>query len=535
MKTWLAALLVLLATLASAPSAFAEDRRAEGPAKEALRRAATDFRVSAFDDAIAHLERAIRDCGTSHCAVGTRAALNRDLGVMQFRKGYRRDAAVSFVNALRIDPSIEMSPTYEAPDVKRDWVDAREEAALAAAAPTTGDFLHTPVPEQAVSTPVPIYVEYAGETPLASVAVKYKGNAMADFKRLPLSRVGNGWGGLVPCGDVSRGPLRYYVQGFDAHNEPIASSGDPKHPFYVRIRPTLLGSPPSLPGAAPPAKCGESVASTSGTSSERARSSEGESCEDDSQCGSGKCSAGHCVTPQAEEESAAPKDYPRLWIGVAGSLDIVPLSSGDDVCILSGNGTPQGAGYYCTNTDGSDFPQRRTTEENNAIIAGKGGQVGSGPVLGDVRVMASIDYALSVRFLLGARVGYVLNAYPGKGASHDGHAFAAPLHLELRGTLLFGEAPLARAGVAPMLLLAAGAADFDAGTSTLVSRNDVSGQVQEKAWKTAGPIFVALGAGARVGLSPRAAFVGAVKATSAFGGTSTFIAISPEIALQYGF
>src|SRR5690242_534024 len=110
MKTWLAALLVLVATLASPPLAFAEDRRAEGPAKEALKHAALDFRASAFDEAITRLERAIRDCGTSHCAVSTRAALQRDLGVMQFRKGYRRDAAMSFVNALRIDPSIDMSP-----------------------------------------------------------------------------------------------------------------------------------------------------------------------------------------------------------------------------------------------------------------------------------------------------------------------------------------------------------------------------------------------------------------------------------------
>src|SRR5262249_54153838 len=89
----------------------------------------------------------------------------------------------------------------------------------------------------------------------AKVTLRYKSPAMRDFGRVELSRIGKGWGGLVPCGDVVRGVLRYYVVGVDASGSPAATAGDARHPYFVPIRPSLTGGTPSLPGQPPPKKC----------------------------------------------------------------------------------------------------------------------------------------------------------------------------------------------------------------------------------------------------------------------------------------
>src|SRR5439155_24949047 len=131
-----------------------------------------------------------------------------------------------------------------------------------------------------------------------------------EYKRLPLARMGKGWGGLVPCADVTRGPMRYYVQGFDANDAPVALSGDPKRPYVVPIRPSLTaGSAPSLPGQPPPSGCTEAADCPPGMPG----------------CGASETPS----TPATESSSEEPKaetsrDFVRVWIGVAGSVDIVP-------------------------------------------------------------------------------------------------------------------------------------------------------------------------------------------------------------------
>ena len=58
----------------------------------------------------------------------------------------------------------------------------------------TGDFTHTPVNEQAVNTPVPLYVEYSGSEHVASVVVKYKAPGGSEWKKVTLGQMGSGWG-----------------------------------------------------------------------------------------------------------------------------------------------------------------------------------------------------------------------------------------------------------------------------------------------------------------------------------------------------
>jgi hypothetical protein len=474
---------------------------AETVAKEAIRKAAADFAASDYATAVARLDKAARSCGTKHCTRGTKAFVLRDLGTMQFRMGDKAAASNSFAEAISLEPDLSLSTKYEAPDVRAVWDQAKQAASAGPAdEQPSGDFTHTPPPEQKPNTPIPLYFEYPGDSPPARVVVKYRGARMADWASVNLSPTEGGWEGLVPCGDVERGTMRYWVQGFDDGGDPSASAGDPKHSYAVPIRDELSGEPPHLPGKAPPQAC-------------------------------------------AEGESSVANDgggYRRWWLGVAGSIEFLSMPEQTDACKLTPTGIPANASaLYCTSPDGSDFPVRSPVAQgmaqNNALVPGQAGRVGGGLEAGDVRLMLSADYALRPNILVGGRLGYVVNAYPGDAASKDGRAASFRVHLEARATYLFGtNNPLAHVGFVPMGFAGAGLAEFDGHSGTTVTLSDVQGSQPKDAWRTDGPGFVFFGGGARYQLSPRAACTGAFRLNVAFG-NGALLTYGPELGVAYGF
>jgi hypothetical protein len=330
---------------------------------------------------------------------------------------------------------------------------------------------------------------------------------MREFGRVELSRVGKGWGGLVPCGDVVRGVLRYYVVGVDASGSPAATAGDARHPYFVRIRPSITAEQPSLPGQPPPKKCAPGTPPPPVQSTPRP----GET---------------HEKAPEEEKSKpAGPGTFARVWVGFGASLDVTSFPAATDVCKSQGNP------YYCTDPRGSDYPSDPTT----TFVNNRAGNVGGGLTASDVRVFAALDYAITANLLAGARLGLVANSYPGTAASQAGHAFSIPLHAEARITYAFGDAPLAHPGVAPIIIGALGVGRFDASTVVQVGQSGIVGDRPTLAWNTGGPFFVALGGGARYAFSPRVAFSAIAKASAATGGGGLFPTLAPEIGLQYGF
>ena len=53
-----------------------------------------------------------------------------------------------------------------------------------------GDVDVEPAAEQQIRTPIPVYVEYGGETPLVRVIVRYKGFGMTEWKTTELKKMG---------------------------------------------------------------------------------------------------------------------------------------------------------------------------------------------------------------------------------------------------------------------------------------------------------------------------------------------------------
>lgn len=525
-----------LAVLVSS-RALAQDRRIEAGAKDAMKRARADFSAADYDGALARLLKATRACGTIRCSAPTRAQLLRDTGVMQVRRGNTSKAAQLFAEALKVDRRIELLPPYDAPDVRAIWSGKSAESGIDESPQPTGDFVHTPAPEQLVNVPVPVYVEYGGSDRVASVVVKYRGAGDTVWKQTPLPKLGRGWGALLPCDGSKPGVLRYYVQGFDAGGSPNALSGDPKQPFHVVVRQKIVSDPPSLPGRAPPASCGAG-AGVEAPPAEKPANEGPLECIDDSQCNGGVCTDGRCAVPVERHEEEARTNYAHLWIGVSLSMDVAWLPNGADVCKLSSGAAPLNAqGYYCTNPgDGSDFPSHSSPAENDSLAhPGTAGQVNGGPAIGNVRFLGSIDYAFNPHILVGARFGLVTHGYTGSAAVSQGKAFGPPIQGEVRGTYLFGDKPLTHAGFAPMVFVDAGVGKFDAVRDVNVTETGIAGTLPKRAWRTGGPIFAGAGGGLRYQFSQRIAFTAALKVAFAFGGNGLFDTLGPEVALQYGF
>jgi hypothetical protein len=507
---------VLASSLLVAYPARAVDARAEAAAKDAVKRAASDFASADYATALSRLGKAATTCGVNRCAHTTRAFVVRDRGTMQFRLGDTAAAANSFSEALKLEPDLDLPAKYTAPDVRAAWERAKNAASSGSAGPPpeqpSGDFAHTPAPEQRTGTPLPVYVEYPGASPPARVVVKYNGAGMSEWGHVDLQRTGDGWGGLIPCADVASGTLRYWIQGFDRDGDPVVSSGEPKHPYSVPIRAETSAEAPHLPGKAAPRKCGG-----------------GENLVEETDKGERE------PEPAVATREAKGETYARLWVGLSGALDLLSMPPGSDVCALDSSGEPLNASnLYCTNPNGTDFPSRAGNAQNSQLVKGQAGQLAGGVQAGDVRAMLSVDYALNPNVLVGGRMGYVANTYTGAAASKDGRAAGFKIHVEGRATYLLGADPLTHAGFLPMGFAGLGLAEFDGHTTSVVTLSNVAGQQPVNVWRTDGPFFVMLGAGARYQFSPRAAFTGAVRLNIAVG-NGALLTYGPEIGIAYGF
>lgn len=544
---------LVVAALAVVRPASAQNKAAETAARGLQKKAMEeDYLVTEFDKARDKLADAIKKC-ENKCGPPLRAELRRDMGVVLIGGQLNKEkGAEFFVEALKLDGSLQLNPDVKTKELEEAFEKARARATGGAGAPKggggnegpQGDFVHTAVAEQLVRTPVPIYAEYQGPEKVVKVVAKYKGFGMPDWKTVELKKLGTGYGALVPCSDVQQGDFLYYLQGFNSESDPVATSGDRNNPFRLPIkRDVLAGEPPHLPDQAAPKQCAETtdcppnfpgckkapVVKPEKKKPEEEETeellSDGEECEEDGDCKGGKCDAGKCTTPA--------KTFKKFWVGVSGSIDLLFVSSAENVCKLGVDPEPLiKSGYYCTK-DGSDYPDGPTT--NGAIELNKLNTISGGTAPGNMRVNLTFDYALNPNILVGGRLGFVTGTYPGTRAGDQGATFA-PVHIEARGTYLLGKEALAKEGFAPMGFAALGVSQFDAKLDVNVVQTGATPAKQTvEAWTISGPIFIALGGGARYAVSTRAAITGALKLTAAMGPGGFLPAVSPEFGAQFGF
>lgn len=540
-----------------------------------------DYLATDFTKAADKLQKAISQCGD--CSPALRSRLRRDLGVVQIGGGIDKDKGIAnFVEAIKLDSSVTLDPDIKTKDLDQAFAEARKRAGggasesasggasgggAAANGQPQGDFAHTPAVEQQVRTPIPVYAEYGGEEPLTRVIARYKGFGMTDWKTVELKKMGEkGWGGLLPCADVQQGTSQYYLQGFNANNDPVATAGDRTNPYRVPVKTEKVAEPPHLPNASPPTQCQDTGdcppnfpgCKTAGAKAGSEEKSEptgkdgGEFCEEDSECKSNKCESSKCT-----DYGSSRKRGPKVWVGISGALDYAFVPSSDDVCKLNDNAEPKNdKNYYCVRSGGgADYPSRNPANraENDSIVSSKDGgsdKVSGGGALGNVRLMLSLDFVIHPNVLLGGRLGLVLNSYPGNEAEVDGKRFAVPIHAELRVTYVHGKDALYKKGLAPFFAGGVGVGQFETkvsvrsvearaagatcGAGTTASANGAACNRDVDAWHLAGPAFLMVGAGGRYAVTSRFALTAGLRLNLAF--LNAFApSIGPEIGGAIGF
>lgn len=564
-----------VALLSSSVPASAQNAKVEAGAKALQKKAMDeDYLATEFTKAQEKLEKAVAACGADKCGAPVRAQLRRDLGVVQIGGQLDKEKGIgNFVEALKLDPAIALDPDLRTKDLDAAFAEAKKRAAGGgggggaaaggggggAAGQPAGDFVHEPAVEQQIRTGIPVYVEYGGEEQLVKVIARYKGFGMTDWKTTELKKMGEkGWGAVLPCADVQQGTTQYYIQGFNAANDPVAVGGDRNNPYKVKVTREKVAEPPHLPGQPPPTQCadtGDCPPNFPGCKKagpvtgpvEPAGKDGGEFCEEDTECKSKECSASKCTDFEGGD-----KKVRKVWVGLSVGFDYTLVPSADDVCKLNPPSDPSAplqpinsSNYYCTGSDGSDYPYRPLNaadananprgRENDRLVLGTSDKVSGGGAFGNIRIMASIDYALNLNMLLGARLGYVLNTYPGQAAKDDGKSFP-PVHLELRGTYLIGKDALLKK-VAPYVMVGAGISTFETAVKvSVVETTDTNTKIAKDvdAWQLAGPGFITFGGGARIGLSDRAAFMLGARVNLAFGNAFA-PSFGPDLGIVFGF
>jgi hypothetical protein len=501
----------------------------------------TDYLGMQFGNAEKKLKQAITQCGKNACSPKVVAVLHRDLGTVFVVEKKNEDAKAQFVEALKADPSITLLKDLTTPEIQAVWNAAKaggpapapaapEPAAPAGPAPSApaaggDDIVHTPIPEQAILTPVPVYAELPdGMTP-AKVQLRYKVFGATDWKTLDLKKLKQGYGAEIPCLEVgsTTGDLKYFIQAIDSNGDVLATSGTRNAPHKVPIKSELSGDPPHLPGKAPPAQCANPTDCPPGlpgcTSSKGAKKhgdkGAGATCEEDAECESGTCRTGACAAGAAPEEVPEAKKCTsssdcdsnqtcnagvcafaakKNWITVGLQQDALFLNSASSACLTQDQ-------YSCYWSDNSWYNPSSdpTATDGYPPRPGKEGEVVGGFGLATTRVLVGYDRMIIPNVGIGVRLGYAFNGGPQKvtAAGTKGSAFL-PFHAEARASYWFGNP----GGIRPYLVVAGGMAQVDAKVTVNVYLKQPSSSdcgdadpCTFAAWKKAGTTFVAGGVG----------------------------------------
>ncbi len=362
------------------------------------------------------------------------------------------------------------------------------------------------------------------------------------------------------------------MQGFNAGNDPVATSGDRNKPFHTTAKRGFTGEVPHFPGKDAPKQCADAgdcppdfpgckkPAATDAENPDSTLKDEGQDCEEDSECKSDKC--GGDKTCKGGEAKPTGK-WKKFWIGLAFAYDFVFIPGEGDVCRLTLQAVPASP-YDCT-VNGSGFSVARSRtpgDQTIDIVPGESDSVQGGLTPGNFRILASFDYAPTPNIMVGVRLGYVGGTYNGSAASGgvEARTLGIPLDAELRGTYLLGKDALAKKGLAGYGMIAAGVSQYSAevgvtAISTACSRvangtyqaqcpqspppppcptNKTSCTTVAEAWATSGPVFASVGLGIRYAFTPEVALLLGPRFNLAFGPT-ILPSLSPEVGLQYGF
>lgn len=497
-----------------------------------------DYLNADFPKATAKLKDALKKCGTDGCTPAVVAKIHISLGTIYGAGMSKLDQAKDeFILGLKADASAAVDTALTNPDLDKVFAEAKKTVGggttgagggtATTKKPPAGDGeagTHKAPPEQAVNTPVPVYMEPSEEQPSSKVTLRYKPFGSKTYKSLELKKMGKGFGGEIPCEDVTTtGEIKYFFALTDESGEAAGTLGTTKEPYKVTIKSEIEGEPPTLPGAKAPDQCKEKVdcppglpgcpASGSGAGGgKRGDKGWGASCEETQQCSQGLvCLNGTCEEGKDDGGGGQEtKKSKRNLVSLGLQIDALLIGSKNDVCSVPG--VDETSSYAC-------FLKDKSTQFDGIITPGDGTNgIQGGLGVAGVRLLLGYDRQLfqNIPLTLGVRLGWAFGGSPSpenvtKNIQHA-NSFLA-FHGEVRATyhfLGFFEDKKFR----PYAFIGGGLAQVNASvpvrvcdttvgaTGTACKTNTASKLVDVDAYQITGLNFIGFGAGTTFGITP---------------------------------
>ncbi|MEJ7728929.1 MAG: hypothetical protein WKG00_06925 [Polyangiaceae bacterium] len=487
-------------TLALSPEASAQGVKDKAALKLHDQAMNDDYLNVAFDKAEKKLKDALKQCG-SGCSKETMGKLHIALGTVHgVGNGDMKLAEEDFVTALKADPAAKVDPSLTNPELDKTFAAAQKKAGGGTSKPPPGDepggepkagaggdFEHTPITEQAINTPVPVYVEIPEDLGVDKVTLRYKPFGGTKWKSLEMSKVGSGFGGEIPCADVTTtGDIRYYIIAKDPEGNPAGTSGSLKEPHKVAIKNDIEGDPPSLPGKKPPQKCAAKEDCPPGlpgcpeAGAQRGDKGWGASCEQTPECQAGLvCLNGSCEEGTDTGGDKKPGKGPKNILSAGLQLDLMLISGAENVCSGADDA------YSCFYQDGSGqfYGAPKDVNGTNGIQGGFG-LAGVRALLGYDRLLLKLGPG---SLAAGLRVGFAFGGSPssdqGPQAKFEANSETQlqdyeynqkqanaflPLHAEVRATYILGDSLIEKKKVRPYFFLGGGVAQVNASVPVTV-------------------------------------------------------------------
>lgn len=562
----LSALAFATAVLGLAPSAGAG---ANDAAAQKLYTSAIDedYLAAEFPKAEKKLKDAAAKC-SSGCAPELVGKIHIALGTV-YAVGLSKndEGKAEFVLALKADPKAALSADLTTPELTKLFDEAKKAVGTGSKpapagdsgtkAGSSGDATHTPPAESQVNTPLALYVEPTDEVPLSKVTLRYKPFGATQYKSVELKKLGKGYGGEVPCEDVTTtGDIKYFFAFTGADGEAAGGLGSNKEPFRTTIKNEIEGEAPKLPGKKPPTQCKEkgdcppglpgcdaAPKSGGGACSKRLDKGWGSSCEQACDCKEGlSCLNGTCEEDKGGGTTGPDTSKKKMnMVSVGAQLDFLLVSSATNVCSLD---SPAAANFACFNQGTS---HQFTGKPANV---GQTNGVQGGGSFGDVRILAGYDRQIvkSIGLSAGVRVGYAIGGSPTPDNPGPNAALGfLPLHAEVRVSYhLFGSM-LDKLKFQPyVFVMPIGFAQVNAGVGvtvcdSIMAPGDVkpcpekglSWPRQLNAYQITGRNFSGLGAGTTFGFTPSFGLSFEVKAM--FMWPTFGVVIAPTIGPVFAF
>ncbi len=490
---------VLIATFSLSAVAAPKDGAALKKVDEAIN---VHYLATEFDKAEAMLLGVIKACGKD-CSPNVIAKAYMYVGLVRgCGKNNLAGAKDAFEKAKAADPGIALDAALATPEVQAEFNKvgggggaatpvAAATAAGAEPAEAAGGLSCTPAAGYEIQTRQPIPISCTPPAGVTKGELNYKSPNGDSFKTVPMKVEGGTLRAQIPCdGVAAAGSLKWYVIAQDAKGDTIDTMGNELGPAEFNVVAQSAQPAPAFPGGSPPARCGAMAGNgaegnecppgmpgcksgggwgDSCTPADKCKKGlycasgtceNAPSCETNADCDSGRCTDGFCLMG----DSAGAGKYRRLMVGIHFAPDLWITSATKDVCgqksAYAGTYSCYQQGSRAVNTDPAG-PDSMVTVPLGAD--GYAGNINSGMSVATMRLLASLDYALTPNVTIGGRAGFAFRGGPQSikynlGAPAESTSFL-PIHVEARAAYWFK--PLSMPGIHPYVHLGGGMAQVD--------------------------------------------------------------------------